>query len=493
MYCGAVTSISIPNTVTEIGVSSFNRCVGLTSLHIPNSVLTIEEAAFYHCENLESVLLSNSVTSIGRIAFSYCKKLNSIAFPNTLQTIGNNAFQYCDELKEIFIPNSVSSIGNEAFDCYVLNTIEVEDENITYDSRGGCNALIETSTNTLLIGCRNTVIPNTVTQIGDYAFYFVDFTSLTIPYSVTTIGNNSFAYCRNLKNIVFPNALTSIGKYAFENCEELNSITFPSTVTNIGYCAFRNCSNLNSIITLIENVFAIEGNVFSSDTYSTATLYIIKGLLSTYRNTNGWKNFNSIVEFEPMQTSIVLNSEITTFSSVRSIDFHYCEGLKAYIASGFKPSTGELLLTRIYEAPANVGLLLKGQIGEYELPYATTDIYYSNLLKCVTSATTILPQEGNYTNFFWSDGSHGIGFYPLSEATDLAAGTSYLQLPTSALGAAMSHGIILQFEEEGTATAITERSVQPIEDVYDLQGRRLSKKNLSKGLYIVNGKKLFTK
>ena len=194
-------------------------------------------------------------------------------------------------------------------------------------------------------------------------------------------------------------------------------------------------------------------------------------------------------------------NKIGTYSSTNDLDFTDISDLRAYIASGFSPSIGELLLTLVYKVPAGEGVLLKGEAGEYEVPYGETDMVYSNLLKGVTAATTIAPTDGDYTNFILADGTHGIGFYTLSQAGEIAAGKAYLQLPTSALSATGSRGVKLRFDDEdGMASAIDEAGSGEDchQEYFDMQGRRVPEESLKSGLYIVratngngNGKKIF--
>ena len=164
-------------------------------------------------------------------------------------SIGSYAFSYCSGLTSITIPKSVTSIGEYAFlNCSGLTTIIVEKGNTTYDSRENCNAIIETAKNTLIAGCKNTFIPNSVTSIGEVAFYgYKGLTSITIPNSVTRIGNGAFYGCKGLTSITIPNSVTSIGSYAFKYCSGLTSITIPNSVSSIGDGAFEGCSGLTSI------------------------------------------------------------------------------------------------------------------------------------------------------------------------------------------------------------------------------------------------------
>ena len=139
------------------------------------------------------------------------------------------------------------------------------------------------------------VIPNSVTSIGSYAFIGCSgLTSVTIPNSVTSIGNYAFQDCSGLISVTIPNSVTSIEYGAFSGCSSLTSVTIGNRVTRIGSCAFEKCSSLSSITSLIVNPFRIGYDVFSDDTYSTATLYVPVGTIDAYVATNGWKNFKNI-------------------------------------------------------------------------------------------------------------------------------------------------------------------------------------------------------
>ena len=259
------------------------------------------------------------LTIIGNDAFRECSGLSSVPIPNSVTSIGNYAFYGCSALTSVTIPNLVTSIGDCAFShCSGLTNISVASGNTKYDFRNNCNAIIETDSKTLIAGCKNTIIPNFVTEIGESAFDGCSgLTSIIIPNSVVKIGESAFEGCSGLTSVTIPNSVTSIGKWAFQYCSGLTSIVFPNSVTSIGFSAFMDCSGLESVIignsvTSIDNsAFYLCNNLTSvtvkrtdpisiwASTFSSraaATLYVPAGCKSAYENADFWKEFSIIVE-----------------------------------------------------------------------------------------------------------------------------------------------------------------------------------------------------
>ncbi len=273
--CRGLTSLTIPNSVTSIGDIAFFHCSGLTSVTIPNSVTSIGDDAFRGCSGLTSVTIPNSVTSIGDYAFGDCSGLISVTIGNSVTSIGDYAFGDCSGLTSVTIPNSVTSIGHRAFDgCSGLENIYVDPENTNYSSIDG---ILYSKDATSIIK-----VPATKSNV-------------TIPNSVTYIGNYAFERCSGLTSVTIPNSVTSIGDSAFSFCSGLTSMTIPNSVTSIGREAFDECDNLKSIY--MQCKVPIECDPICGDnTLKEAILYVPKGTKTAYEKVDPWRNFWNIEE-----------------------------------------------------------------------------------------------------------------------------------------------------------------------------------------------------
>lgn len=270
---GMTTSHTAISTSTQGRVTIPSEVNGL-------KVVRIGMCAFYECSNVTDIIIPSTITTIGHHAFTDCDNIKKIDLPNSITWIGS-AFWNCNLLESIRIPQNVTHFDRGALGyCHALSSVIVDENNSFYDSRDGCNAIIEKKTNKLLAGCKNTIIPANVSTIGSFAFY----------------GLNS------MPTIQIPNTIIQIESDAFSECSGLKYITIPNTVTTIGSSAFYQCDGLISVTSLIEKPYPIDEYAFrgwqSEGAFATATLYVPKGTKSQYQSTAGWKNFKTIQEIE---------------------------------------------------------------------------------------------------------------------------------------------------------------------------------------------------
>ena len=334
--CSGLTSVTIPGSVTSIGIFAFSGCSGLTSVTIPNSVTSIGNFAFSECSGIEVMSVENGntvydsrnncnaiVETSTNTLISGCK--NTI-IPNSVTSIGERAFYDCSGLTSVTIPNSVTSIGNFAFsECSGIEVMSVENGNTVYDSRNNCNAIVETSTNTLISGCKNTIIPNNVTSIGSSAFSGCSgLTSVTIPNSVTFIGSSAFYGCSGLTSVTIPNSVTSIGDGAFKSCSGLTSMTIGNSVTSIGSRAFSNCSGLTSV-TIPNSVTSIADYAF----------YECRGLTSVTIGNSVTSIGSSAFRSCSGLTSVTIPNSVT---SIGNYAFWNCSGLTSVTVENPEPA-----------------------------------------------------------------------------------------------------------------------------------------------------------
>ena len=314
-----LTSITIPNSVTLIGASAFNSCPALTSMKVEdgnikydsrndcNAIIETEtNTLLCGCKN---TVIPNSVTYIKGSAFDGCSDLTSIAIPNSVKSIGSLAFNDCSKLTSITIPKSVISIGSAAFQrCTGLTSLKVEEGNAKYDSRNDCNAIIETETNTLIYGCKNTVIPNSVTAIGQNAFWGCpELTSIVIPNLVTDIGAGAFSSCSKLSSISIPNSVKTIGQSTFYGCVSLLSITLPKSLKSIGPNAFLNSISLKEMTCYATTPPSVGEGAFRNTRCETGILYVPASSVSAYQNASGWSDWGSILPIEEKASTSIDN------------------------------------------------------------------------------------------------------------------------------------------------------------------------------------------
>lgn len=365
----SILSISVGEEVEIIESSAFKECTALTSLSLSSGLTKIGDEAFSNCTALNEVILPDTVEIIGEKAFYCCRNLTTLFLSKNLVSIGESAFLGCSSLTALEIQSNVKAIGTCAFaNCKSLISILVNPDNLCFDSRDNCNAIIETATNKLLIGCTGSVIPQSVTAIASVAFFRSQFSSVHIPASVTEIDEYAFVGCECLdsiqvdecnlvydsrdncnavihtttdtlvlgcKNTVIPGTVKIIDKgsffgntglvsidipegvkiikEAFVSCSELKSVTIPKSVTFISSMAFKDCTGLP-----VENGLIYAGDYLVGVSDKSLSVCSIK---------EGTRiiGYEAFAECENLQSAVIPD----TVCKIGSKAFYNCKSLKA--------------------------------------------------------------------------------------------------------------------------------------------------------------------
>ena len=372
----ALTSITIPESVTSIGNSAFGGCLSLTSVHIhsieawcnisfaynplqhahnlylngelvtnlviPESVNSIENRAFCGCHSLTSISFSENsqLTSIGDYAFSNCSGLTAITIPESVTSIGERAFEVCGSLSAITFPENsqLNIIGNYAFsNCNSLTTITIS-ENSQLTSIGE-NAFLNCSSLTAI------TIPENLESIGSSAFFNCSsLVSITIPENLESIGssafsgcssltniifpkrskmtnikNSTFNACSNLTNVIIPEGVTNIENYAFYYCSKLATIKLPNSIEHINNESFAGCPELTDVHCNTENVPSTATNAFKDSYIEYATLHVPAGAIESYKSTTPWSSFGKFETMSIAVEKIILSQSLATLTEGKTL------------------------------------------------------------------------------------------------------------------------------------------------------------------------------
>ena len=387
---------------------------------------------------IKTVTIGDGITSIGDYAFSGCSGLTELTLPNSVTSIGRGTFVDCSGLTELTLPSSVTSIGVAAFSSNGLEKITVESGNSRYDSRDNCNSIIETETNTLIAGCKSSIIPNSVTSIGINAFEGCSgLTKLTLPNSVTSIGERAFSFCSGMTELTLPNSVTSIGDVAFWGCTSLTELTLPNSVTSIGNSAFYGCSGLTEL-TLPSSVTSIEANAFMGCTGLTkltfpSSVTSIEG--AAFQGCSGLTELtlpNSVTSIGGYAfrgctglTKLTLPSSVT---SIEEKAFSDCSGLaKITSLAGIPPVCGSGVFDGVNKTNCEL-IVPKGSVAAYKQAEGWKEFSNIRLLaaisgRCGDSITWTLDESCNLTlsgsGEMWNYGYDDLPFkdYEIRKAT----------------------------------------------------------------------------
>jgi hypothetical protein len=338
--CYSLRSVDL-HGITAIEKEAFSECTALTSAVLP-SVDTIPARLFSDCNKLHSVVFPEGVKTISVQAFWNCAALQSVKFPESLVSIGTSAFVGCG-LTSLFIPSKVNHIEMLAFDYNPFSSIAVAADNAVFDSRNDCNAIIDTETNTLLLGCKATVIPD----------------------DVTSIGQCSFADCKGLTSIVIPATVRNVGGSTFSGCRDLQSVTFLTTTTDLGTRLFWNCTSLKTMKVGWNRPPSIGDDMFRNAPLKDCTLYVPKGTGIMYMSAPVWINFGNIIEVdEPEEACYVTIRQGEGGAVKQSVK------LGESYSYVFTPDAGWKIHTVTFNGEDVTSLLYNGQ---YSTPVITGD------------------------------------------------------------------------------------------------------------------------
>lgn len=498
-YGGTIRRIVVEDGVTTIGSDAFKDFSGVTSLVLGKDVKIIGTRAFEGLTNLKSVTLGDQVKYIGAYAFHGCTKLSALTFGAGLETIepsafegltslesvalgdqvkiiGSSAFYRCTNLASLTLGAGLTTIGKYAFiGCDSLKTITVADGNTTFDSRGNCNAIIETETNKLLFGCRGTVIPETVTAIGEYAF---------------------------------------------KDCTALTSVTIPASVRLIDWDAFLGCSGLTDVYCYAEanGLTWNDGNrddFISGETAKTTICHVLRkapyvtawgvGRVSDV-NVTFVGDLDTTSQPEPVNTTatVTFPAGLSTYYDDQGLaldDETNGDKLTFYTVSAVGESSVTLTEIDTKKIPALTPVIVKNT-GDGEIE---TDMTVDNTIAVVgydsqfkgTVTGVAIPASGNGVNYY---GFNGTDFIWIRDGGDVAPHRCWLMVGEESGGMVIGGGarrLSIEWPAGTTGIRSMENEGSRIESRagawYDLRGQRLIGRPARKGVYVHQGKKVVIK
>ncbi len=346
-----------------------------------------------------------------------------------------------------------------------------------------------------------------IKHVADYGLSDVWIEELTISSTLKTVGEAFLYKCPDLKSIKGSSPAFVAKDSVMYNVDMSTLVKYPSnhpftefhlplSVKYIEKWAFEGVKNLTALYVYKKEPIDIERDVFENVDKDALTLYVPYGCKSAYMAAEGWSEFENIVELDPTEVAITINEYgSATYCSPFALDFSEVEGLKAYTAIGFNSSTQVVTLARVMTAPAETGIFIKGEPGEYVVPtIEVCNDHTLNLLVGTLEPTVVNSTDGAMSNYKFTvaDGDTAPMFYPFEDGTTLSGGKAYLQIPTAWLPVTAQKSLNIRFDD-GETTDIDELKGEngEVKTIYDLQGRVVE--NPTSGIYIINGKKVIIK
>ena len=322
-----ITSFTFGDSVHVIPANLCYNMDRLSSLSLGFNIQTIGDNAFEGCLNIKSLFWNLRTCADPDIYtqapfYPIHDSIRTFVFGDSVQHIPAYLCHSMSRLHEVHIPKKVSSIGRYAFRYLgVLDSISVDEDNSHYDSREDCNALIETGSDVLLLGCYKTVIPDDITGIGECAFRNVrNLKSVILSDNVQFIGKEAFNGCHEMEELRLPE-LTTIEDYTFQDCDSLRTVTIPQSVENIGFRAFAHCSGLEDINCQAVNPPTIDATSFSG---TTCPIHVPCAGIADYRSAPVWSDFGSRLTGEALYTLTVQPNEFA-YGTVSILQKPDCE------------------------------------------------------------------------------------------------------------------------------------------------------------------------
>ncbi len=548
VYNESAKNTKIASTVTYKGVTMNVKevmpyvCYGNTyieTLKLGSNLSAIGSYAFSGCSSLKAIDIPEIVTVLNESTFSGCTSLESIKIKPLMTDIKNNVFYNCTSLKEVIIADSENELklgsngSSPIFSSCPLDTVYIG-RNISYStsSNYGYSPFYR---NTSL---RAVKITDKEDEISENEFYgCTNLQRVIIGDGVKSIGDWAFSGCQSLKFFAFGTKVETIGQEAFSDCTAVTEIS--SKAGTPPTCGSQALDDINKWECKLfvpkgsltayqeaeqwkEFLFAEERD-FAADIEYTLTYLVDGEVYKTYQlkagdpidpepapkkegyEFSGWSpipatmpaenltitgTFTLISDYDEIK---ITSAGQTTWCSKYDLDFTEEDGLKVYTATGYNTITGTIWLSRVKEVPAREGILIMGDEGVYKIPHKATGNYYANLMVGTLEAMTLYETDGEYTNYYLSKGTEGVGFYKVNGSVKLGAHRAYLPLKKGTTGNANTRYIGFTFDD-GT-TNIDPLSASDTDEsnaaYYNLQGQRVD--NPTKGLYIRNGRKIVIK
>ena len=499
------TSIQSSDHTNIIGDYVFDGCVKLHSLTSTANgddlgFTSIGDFAFRNSQ-LNSIRLSSRIKEYDGDDYTYTIDYNYVPFTH----IGKNPFfgvYSTQRINSLYYFLSLDEFnGNEG-------PFSLHDD-IDPWNEGVC-LLIKDSTlyASAFRYTKNYNMDNKISHIADYGLSDVCVKELTISSTLETVGEAFLYKCPDLKYIKGSSPAFVTKDSVLYNYDMSTLLKFPSnhpftefhlplSVKYIEKWAFEGVKNLTALYVYKKEPIDIEREVFENVDKDALTLYVPYGCKSAYMAAEGWSELTNIVELEPVSEVTVTINEYgcATYCSEYDLDFSEVEGLKAYTAIGFNSSTQVVTLARVMTAPAETGIFIKGEPGEYVVPtIQVCNDHTLNLLVGTLVQTIVNSTDGAMSNYKFTiaDGDTEPMFNPFEDNTLFSAGKAYLQIPTAWLPATAQKSLNIRFDE-GETTDIDELKGEgeKVKTIYDLQGRVVEKP--TSGIYIIDGKKVVIK